>query len=43
MDKENKKLALSIKDAVEKSSEYLKYMNNEDDGVSLGDLFKDLF
>ncbi|MDY6011926.1 30S ribosomal protein S1 [Clostridium sp.] len=43
IDKENKKLALSIKDAVEKSSEYLKYMNNEDDGVSLGDLFKDLF
>lgn len=43
IDKENKKLALSIKDAVEKSPEYLKYMNNEDDGVSLGDLFKDLF
>lgn len=43
IDKENKKLALSIKDAVEKSSEYLKYMDNEDDGVSLGDLFKDLF
>ncbi len=41
--KENKKLALSIKDAVEKSEEYLKYMDNEDDGVSLGDLFKDLF
>ena len=43
IDKENKKLALSIKDAVEKSEEYLKYMDNEDDGVSLGDLFKDLF
>ena len=43
IDKENKKLALSIKDAVEKSAEYLKYMDNEDDGVSLGDLFKDLF
>lgn len=43
IDKENKKLALSIKDAVGRSSEYLKYMDNEDDGVSLGDLFKDLF
>lgn len=43
VDKDAKKLALSIKDAAEKSSEYLKYMDNEDDGVSLGDLFKDLF
>ncbi len=43
VDKGAKKLALSIKDAAEKSAEYLKYVNNEDDGVSLGDLFKDLF
>ena len=43
VDKNEKKLALSIKDAVEKSNEYLQYVDNEDDGVSLGDLFKDLF
>lgn len=43
VNKDEKKLALSIKDAVEKSNEYLQYVDNEDEGVSLGDLFKDLF
>ena len=36
---ENKKVALSIKDAVERSNEYLQYNDNDDD-VTLGDLFK---
>ncbi|ATD56453.1 30S ribosomal protein S1 [Clostridium chauvoei] len=40
--KENKKIALTIKDAEEKSKEYLKY-NDSDEGVSLGDLFKGMF
>lgn len=43
IDKSAKRLALSIKDATEKSAEYLEYVDNEDEGVSLGDLFKDLF
>ncbi|MDQ0148717.1 30S ribosomal protein S1 [Eubacterium multiforme] len=43
VNKDEKKLALSIKDAVEKSNEYLQYVDSEDEGVSLGDLFKDLF
>ncbi|MBQ6819962.1 MAG: 30S ribosomal protein S1 [Clostridium sp.] len=42
VDKENKKVSLTIKDAEEKSKEYLKY-NDNDEGVSLGDLFKGLF
>ncbi|PRR82450.1 30S ribosomal protein S1 [Clostridium vincentii] len=42
IDKENKKLSLSIKDVVESSSEYLKYNDNDNEvGTSLGDLFKD--
>lgn len=36
----NKRISLSIKEATEKSKEYLQYNDNED-GVSLGDLFKD--
>ncbi|AYE34806.1 30S ribosomal protein S1 [Clostridium septicum] len=40
--KENKKISLTIKDAEEKSKEYLKY-NDSDEGVSLGDLFKGMF
>ena len=35
-------ISLSIKDAVERSNEYLQYNDNDDD-VTLGDLFKDLF
>ena len=41
IDKEEKRLSLSIKDADEKSKEYLQY-NDDEDGVTLGDLFKDL-
>ena len=39
---ESKKIALSIKDAIERSTEYLQYNDNDDD-VTLGDLFKGLF
>lgn len=39
--KEEKKLSLSIKDAVERNKEYMKY-NDEEEGVTLGELFKDL-
>lgn len=42
VDKTNKRISLTIKDAEEKSKEYLQY-NDSDEGVSLGDLFKDLF
>lgn len=42
VDKVNKKVSLTIKDAEEKSKEYMKY-NDSDEGVSLGDLFKGLF
>lgn len=42
IDKVNKKISLTIKDAEEKSKEYMKY-NDSDEGVSLGDLFKGLF
>ena len=41
-DLENKKLSLSIRDAVERSQEYLAY-NDSDEGETLGDLFKGLF
>ena len=34
------KIALSIKDAIEKSKEYMKY-NDENEGFCLGELFKD--
>lgn len=40
MDIEKEKLSLSIKDAEEKSKEYLNYNDNEE-GFSLGDMFKD--
>ena len=40
VDKDEKKLSLSIKDAVETNKEYMQY-NDSDEGVSLGDLFKD--
>lgn len=42
VNKENKRVSLSIKDAVERSNEYLQYNDNDDD-VTLGDLFKGLF
>ena len=42
VNKENKRISLSIKDAIETSNEYLQYNDNDDD-VTLGDLFKDLF
>lgn len=41
VDLANKKLSLSIKDAVERSKEYLAYNDNEEE--TLGDLFKGLF
>lgn len=39
---DNKRISLSIKDATERSKEFMKY-NDSDDGVSLGDLFNGLF
>jgi len=39
---ENKRISLSIKDATERSKEFMKY-NDSDEGVSLGDLFSGLF
>lgn len=39
-DKNEKKLSLTIKDAVEKNNEYMQY-NDSDEGITLGDLFKD--
>lgn len=42
INKENKRISLSIKEAVERSNEYLQYNDNDDD-VTLGDLFKGLF
>jgi small subunit ribosomal protein S1 len=43
VNREDKKIALSIKEAVETSKEYLNYVDNEEDGLaSLGDLFKGL-
>lgn len=39
---ENKRISLSIKDAAERSKEFMKY-NDSDDGVSLGELFNGLF
>lgn len=41
IDRENKKIALSIKDAVESDKEYLNYVDNDEEGTSLADLFKD--
>ncbi|MDO5516522.1 MAG: 30S ribosomal protein S1 [Clostridium sp.] len=41
VDKENRKISLSIKDAVESSKEYLNYVDNDEEGTSLADLFKD--
>lgn len=38
--KEDKKIALSIKEAIESNKEYLNYVDNEEDGTSLGDLLK---
>lgn len=40
--KDEKRISLSIKDAVERSTEYLQY-NDEEEGYSLGELFKGLF
>lgn len=42
INKENKRIALTIKDAQEKSKEYLQY-NDTEEGLTLGDLFKDFF
>ena len=42
VNKENKRISLSIKDAVERSNEYMHYNDNDDD-VTLGDFFKGLF
>lgn len=40
IDRENKRISLSIKDAIESSKEYLEYVDNEEEGTSLGDLLK---
>lgn len=40
VDNENKKIALSIKDAIESNKEYLNYVDNAEEGISLGDLLK---
>lgn len=40
IDRENKRISLSIKDAIESSKEYLEYIDNEEEGTSLGDLLK---
>ena len=42
VNRNDRKISLSIKDAVERSTEYLQY-NDSDDDVTLGDLFKGLF
>ena len=42
INKENKRISLTIKDATERSKEYLQY-NDTEEGVNLGDLFKDFF
>ena len=41
VNKEDKRISLSIKDAIERSNEYMQYNDNDD--VTLGDLFKGLF
>lgn len=40
INKEDKKIALSIKDAVETDKEYMQYVDAEEEGTSLGDLLK---
>lgn len=40
--KDERRISLSIKDAVERSTEYLQY-NDEEEGYSLGELFKGMF
>lgn len=40
INREDKKIALSIKEAVESNKEYLNYVDNEEEGTSLGDLLK---
>ncbi len=40
--KDDKRISLSIKDAVERSTEYLQY-NDSEEGTSLSDLFKGFF
>lgn len=40
IDDKNHKMSLSIKDAVEKSKDYLKYVD-EEEGATLGDILKD--
>ena len=42
INKENKRISLSIIDAVERSTEYMQY-NDDEEGVTLGELFKGLF
>lgn len=40
INKEDKKIALSIKDAVETDKEYMQYVDAEEEGTSLGDFLK---
>lgn len=40
VNKEERKIALSIKDAIESNKEYLEYIDNEEEGTPLADLLK---
>jgi len=40
LNKEEKRISLSIKDALETNKEYLNYVDNDEEGTSLGDLLK---
>lgn len=40
INREDRKIALSIKDAIETNKEYMNYIDNEEEGTSLGELLK---
>lgn len=40
INKDEKRISLSIKDALETNKEYLNYVDNDEEGTSLGDLLK---
>jgi len=40
LNKDEKRISLSIKDALETNKEYLNYVDNDEEGTSLGDLLK---
>jgi small subunit ribosomal protein S1 len=41
INKDNQRMSLSIKDAQNKNEEFVEYMNEKEDSVTLGDLLKD--